>query len=317
MALPQVARLQTSASSFSSLLFDTAARRRLLRTKVVPWLFILPILSLHFVVVIVPSAQALYYALTDWSGIGAAEFVGLENFRVMIFEDHKYRSALANNLQWLLFFLTVPFAMALIAAQILAPVQRGAMMFRTLLFIPYVLPSVINANIWRNLLSPRMGIGAQLAKQGMTGLDVAFLGQPETALFTIAFVDNWHFWGFLMVLFLTAMQGIGQDLYDAAKIDGANRFNEFLHITIPGILPTLAFMMMLVAIWSFLVFDYVWILTQGGPANASEVLGSYLYKQVFNRFEAGYASAIGLSMSLFAGVIIGFFALLRKRGWEI
>lgn len=120
-----------------------------------------------------------------------------------------------------------------------------------------------------------------------------------------------------MVLFLTAMQGISQDLYDAAKIDGAHRIKEFLHVTIPGILPTRAFMMMLVAIWSFLVFDYVWILTQGGPANASEVLGSYLYKQVFHRFEAGYASAIGLTMSLCAGFIIGLFALLRKRGWEI
>ncbi len=295
----------------------TASRKRLFRRKVVPWLFILPILSLHFVVVIVPSLQALYYALTDWSGIGAAEFVGLENFRTLIREDTSYRAALFNNLKWLLFFLTVPFIIALTAAQILAPVKRGSMIFRTILFIPYVLPSVINANIWMNLLSPRMGIGAQLAERGIKGLDIAFLGRTDTSLLSIAFVDNWHFWGFLMVLFLTAMQGISQDLYDAAKIDGANRVNEFLHVTIPGILPTLAFMMMLVAIWSFLVFDYVWIMTQGGPANSSEVLGSYLYKQVFNRFEAGYASAIGLTMSLFAGAIIGMFALLRKRGWEI
>ena len=157
----------------------------------------------------------------------------------------------------------------------------------------------------------------QLGTDQLAVFGTAFLGKTETALMSIAFVDNWHFWGFLMVLFLTAMQGISQDLYDAAKIDGANRLNEFIHVTIPGILPTLAFMMMLVAIWSFLVFDYVWILTQGGPANSSEVLGSYLYKQVFSRFEAGYASAIGLSMSMFAGVIIGIFALLRRRGWEI
>ncbi len=295
----------------------TMSRKRFFRSKIVPWLFILPIFSLHFIVVIVPSAQALYYSLTDWSGIGAAEFVGLENFRQLLLEDTTYRSALTNNAKWLLFFVTVPFAMALIAAQILAPVSRGAMIFRTALFIPYVLPSVINSNIWKNLLSPRMGIGAQLAERGIPGLDIAFLGRPDTALITIAFVDNWHFWGFLMVLFLTAMQGISKDLYDAAKIDGANRINEFLNVTIPGILPTLVFMMMLVAIWSFLVFDYVWILTQGGPANSSEVLGSYLYKQAFNRFEAGYASAIGLTMSVFAGLIIGLFGLLRKRGWEI
>jgi len=103
----------------------------------------------------------------------------------------------------------------------------------------------------------------------------------------------------------------------AAKIDGANRWQEFRHVTIPGIRPTLAFMLMMVAIWSFLVFDYVWILTQGGPAGSSEVLGTYLYKQAFNRFEAGYAAAIGLTMSLFAVAIIGVFVILRRRGWEI
>ena len=166
-------------------------------------------------------------------------------------------------------------------------------------------------------MSPRQGVGAQLAAWGIPGLDRAFLGETESALLTIAFIDNWHFWGFLMVLFLSAMQNIAPELYDAAKIDGANRRQEFWYVTIPGILPTIAFMLLMVGIWSFLVFDYVWLLTQGGPAGASEVMATYLYKQAFNRFEAGYASAIGLSMSLFAGVIISVFLFLRRRGWEI
>ena len=123
--------------------------------------------------------------------------------------------------------------------------------------------------------------------------------------------------GFGQRLFLAAMQNISPALYDAAKIDGANRWQEFRHITVPGILPTLSFMLLMTGIWSFLVFDYVWILTQGGPAGASEVMATYLYKQAFNRFEAGYASAIGLSMSLFAGMIISVFVFLRTRGWEI
>jgi raffinose/stachyose/melibiose transport system permease protein len=130
-------------------------------------------------------------------------------------------------------------------------------------------------------------------------------------------VDNWHFWVFLVVLFLAAMQGVSPDLYDSAKIDGANRWQEFVHVTIPGIRPTLVFMLMMVAIWSFLVFDYVWLFTQGGPAGSSEVLGTYLYKQAFNRFEAGYASAIGLTISLLAGMIMGVVVILRRRGVEI
>jgi raffinose/stachyose/melibiose transport system permease protein len=107
------------------------------------------------------------------------------------------------------------------------------------------------------------------------------------------------------------------DLYDSAKVDGANRWQEFLHVTIPGIRPTLIFLVMMVGVWSFLVFDYVWILTQGGPARSSEVLSTYLYKQAFNRFEAGYASAIGLTMSLFAGLILGIFVYIRRKGWEV
>jgi len=290
---------------------------RLFRKKILPWLFILPILLIHLVVVIGPSLAAFYYSLTDWSGIGAAEFIGLENFRKIIFEDSNYRGALSNNIWWLTFFLTVPFALALLAASLLAALRRGGMFYRTALFIPFILPSVITATIWRNLMSPRLGIGAQLAKIGIPGLDHAFLGDTNTALLSIAFVDNWHFWGFLMVLFLAAMQNIPPDLYDAAKIDGANRWQEFLHVTVPGIRPTLIFMFLMVAIWSFLVFDYVWILTQGGPAGSSEVLGTFLYKQAFNRFEAGYAAAIGLTMSLFAAMIIGIFVTMRRRGWEI
>jgi raffinose/stachyose/melibiose transport system permease protein len=291
--------------------------RKVWQKVVAPWLFIAPVLLLHLVVVIGPSLAAFYYSLTDWSGIGAAEFVGLKNFQELIFEDRNYRMALLNNVSWLLFFLTVPFGLALIAAALLAQIKRGSMLFRAIMFIPYILPSVIIVSIWRNLLSPRMGIGAQLAAWGIPGFDRAFLGETETALLTIAFIDNWHFWGFLMVLFLAAMQNIAPELYDAAKIDGANRRQEFWYVTIPGILPTIAFMLLMVGIWSFLVFDYVWLLTQGGPAGASEVMATYLYKQAFNRFEAGYASAIGLSMSLFAGVMISVFLILRHRGWEI
>jgi raffinose/stachyose/melibiose transport system permease protein len=291
-------------------------RKRIFRT-VIPWLFLLPILLVHMVVVAGPSLAAVYYSLTDWSGIGAAKFVGLENFRQLLFEDTAFRKAFGNNVLWLVIFLTIPFALALLAASLLAPVRRGSMFFRTALFIPYILPSVITASIWRNLLSPTLGIGGQLAKLGVPGLDQAWLGKPSTALPAIAFVDNWHYWGFLMVLLLAAMQNIAPDLYEAARMDGANRWQEFRHITIPGIRPALVFMLLMTAIWSFLVYDYVWILTQGGPAGASEVLGTWLYKNAFNRFEAGYASAIGLTMSFFAGIIVGLFVLLRRRGWDI
>ena len=291
--------------------------KRFRRRVLIPWLFVIPIMLINVVVVIGPSAGAVYYSLTDWSGVGMGEFIGLENYRKIVFEDMDYRRALLNNLSWLAFFLTVPFIVSLFAASMLARIGRGSMFIRTALFIPYVLPAVITAAIWRNLLSPTLGIGPLLASWGIPGLDQAFLGRPETALISIAFVDNWHFWGFLMVLFLAAMQNIPPELYEAARIDGATRWQEFRFITLPGIQPTIVFMLLMVSIWSFLVFDYIWILTQGGPAGASDVLGTLVFKEAFMRFEAGYASAIGLTMSFLAGLIIILFQYLRRRGWEI
>ena len=291
-------------------------RRAFVRRKVVPWLFVLPILLINVAVVAGPAVSAVYYAMTDWNGIGAARWVGLENFQKLT-ADLGFRHAFRNNVIWLAMFLTVPIAMALAAAALLAPIRKGAIVFRMALFIPYVLPSVVTAALWRGLLSPDRGIPALLTDLGVPGFDIALLGNPRTALPAIGFVDNWHWWGFLMVLFLASMQNIPPDLYESARLDGANRWQEFRDITLPGIRPTLVFMILMTTIWSFLVFDYIWILTQGGPAGASEVLAVLVFKEAFSNFNAGYASAIGLTMSFFVGCVIAIFQVLRRRGWEI
>lgn len=291
--------------------------QQIFRRKIIPWLFILPILIVHFLVIVGPSISALYYSLTDWSGIGVAKFIGLENYQTLFFTDTAFKRAFTNNLVWLVIYLTVPFALSLGAASLLSGIKRGAMFYRITLFIPYVLPGVVVAQTWRYLLSPVHGIGAQLSTLGIHGLDYALLGNIKTVIPTVAFIDNWQWWGFLMVLFLAAMQNIPHDLYEVARIDGANRWQEFWYITFPGIRPTIVFMILMSAIWSFLVFDYIWILTQGGPAGASEVLGTLVVKNAFFKFEAGYAAAIGLTMSLVAGIFISIFVVLRRRGWEI
>jgi raffinose/stachyose/melibiose transport system permease protein len=291
--------------------------RRRFRRRFVAWLFVLPILLIHLVVIIGPSISAVYYSLTDWSGVGAAKFIGLENFRFLFFEDKDFKHAFANNMTWLAIALTFPFFLSLGTASLVAGIKKGAMFYRVALFIPYVLPGVVVAQTWRFLLNPVHGIGAQLTTLGVKGFDIAFLGNTKTVMPTVAFVDNWHWWGFLMVLFLSAMQNIPQDLFEAARIDGANRWQELRYITLPGIRPTIVFMLLMSAIWSFLVFDYIWILTQGGPAGASEVLGTLVIKNAIFKFEAGYAAAIGLTMSFIAGCLISVFVILRRRGWEI
>ncbi len=298
---------------------DEAWRRKFLRNVLIPWLFILPLLLIHIFVVAIPAVQGVYMSMTDWSGINPdVEFIGLENYSELFFEDRSFAKAMNNTIVWTIFFLTVPFIMALFCATQLAQIKRGGMLYRSILFTPYILASVVTTTIWKNLLNPKQGILAATARAvGIQDFEVAFLGRTDTALVSIAFIDNWHFWGFLMVLFLAAMQAIPPVLYDAAKIDGANRWHEFRHVTLPGIRPTLLFMFMMVAIWSFLAFDYIWLTTQGGPGGASEVIATLLYKNAFLRFEAGYAAAMGVVISIFSGFIIMIFVMLRRRGWDI
>jgi raffinose/stachyose/melibiose transport system permease protein len=180
-----------------------------------------------------------------------------------------------------------------------------------------VIASVVNAQVWRNILNPSVGLGVQLAKLGLPWADVKFFGDARAVLYTIAFVDNWHWWGFLVVLYLAAMQGVDFQLYEAARIEGASRWQEFRYVTLPGIRPTLFFTLLITVIFSFLVFDYVYILTQGGPANASEVLSTMSFKAAFARFDAGYAAAIALTTSVICLVVGLLFVFLRRSGWEI
>lgn len=286
------------------------------RNRLVPWLFMAPLLILNLGVMLGPSLASLYYAFTDWTGMGQARFIGLDNFARMV-GDPVYRMALVNNLKWTAIFLTVPVFMGLLGAMLLAPIKRGQMFFRTAYFIPYVIASVVNAQIWRCILHPFKGIGPWLARQGIPWLNVAWFGRESTALYAIAFVDNWHWWGFLVVVYLAAMQNVNAQLYEAARLEGAGRWQEFRYVTLPGIRPTLIFTLLMTVIWSFLVFDYIYVLTEGGPAHASEVLATEVFNAAFGRFEAGYAAAVGLSMSLFCGLVSAIFVVLRRRGWEM
>jgi raffinose/stachyose/melibiose transport system permease protein len=166
-------------------------------------------------------------------------------------------------------------------------------------------------------LHPEHGIEAWLNLHGITWLTVNFWGNQSVVLYSIMFVGNWQWWGFLVLLYLAAMQSIDTELYEFARIEGANRWQEFIHVTFPGIRPTFVFMILMTITWSFLIFDYVYILTNGGPNHASEVLGTYVYSKAFLGFEAGYSATIAMTMSFMCAIVIAVFVYLRRRGWEI
>jgi len=276
-----------------------------------------PLLVINILVIAVPGAESVWYSLTDWTGIGPAKFVGLDNY-THLFSDPAFRNALKHNAMWTAFFLIVPMAMGLLGAFLLSRIRRFQMLFRVAYFIPYVVATVVSGAIWQSLLNPDEGIGAGLSKLGVHWLmNVNFLGDPHLALGAVAFVNTWQWWGFLVVIFLAAMQAVNPAQYEAARIDGANAWQEFWHITLPGIRPTLMFLALMTVIWSFLIFDYIYILTQGGPAGSTDVLGTLLYRNAFANQEAGYAAAIGVVMALISVTAVSSFLYLRRRGWDI
>jgi len=288
------------------------ARRR---KALIAWLFMLPLLAVNVLVIVGPATESVYYSFTNWTGIGGAKFIGITNFRTM-FTSGDFWTAMLHNILWTAFFLVVPISMGLAGAFMLSRIRRFQMLFRVLYFIPYMLATIISAVVWENLLSPTNGVGVGLGNWGIHAFE-NFLGDPHLALPTVAFVNNWQWWGFLVVMFLAAMSGINPALYEAARIDGASAWQEFWRITLPSIRPTLMFLALMTIIWSFLIFDYIYIMTQGGPADTTQVVGTLMYQEAFQDQAAGYASAMGLTLGFISICVVAVYIRLRKRGWNV
>lgn len=287
------------------------------RRAVIAWAFMLPLIIVNVVVIVAPSLESVYYSFTDWSGVGGAHFVGFANYTAM-FTSSNFWQAMFHNVLWTAFFLVVPMTMGLLGAFLLSRIRRFQILFRVIYFIPYILATIISAVVWENLLSPTNGVSVGLVSLGIHALaNVNFLGDPHLALGSVAFVNNWQWWGFLVVMFLAAMQGTNPALYEAARLDGASSWQEFRFVTLPSIRPTLMFLALMTIIWSFLIFDYIYIMTQGGPAGATQVVGTLLYQEAFNDQAAGYASAMGLMLGFISVIVVVAFTRLRKRGWNV
>ena len=248
----------------------------------------------------------------DWNGLGGAKYIGLANFVEIFSKDRVIGTALINNVKWLAVFITIPIITAFIVSIIISQIKRGQMAFRTIYFIPYVISSAVAGKIWSSYFNPYYGVNLIFQKLGWTKLaNVLWLGDPKIALFSVAFVDMWHFWGFPMVLFLGALQQIDPALYEAARVDGANRLQELWYVSLPGIRQTVAFLLIMTVMWSFLTFDYVYVMTYGGPANTTEILATWIYKNAFSKYRAGYANALCVIQSL---ICIVFYFLQRYIG---
>ena len=272
--------------------------------------FTAPALVLFGLFVVWPMVRAVQFSLYRWKGFGPlVDFVGLKNY-VSVLTNDVFLGALGNNLFIVVASIVIQLPLGIAIALLLNQKIRGRGLLRTVVFVPYVLAEVIAGVVWFQLLQPKYGvIDSLLAAVGIQGPAQGFLGTPEYALWTVMVVLTWKYVGLAIILFLAGLQGVPQELEEAAQIDGASWWRTQWHITIPLLGPTLRTWAFLSMVGSLQLFDMVWILTKGGPANATTTMATFLINEGTKRSNYGIAGAA--SVVLF--VIALTFALLYQR----
>jgi len=264
------------------------------------FLFLLPAVVLFLLFIIYPILRAVYFSLFNWNGMGPATvFVGLNNFK-QILTDQVFLKAITNCLLIVVLSLTIQLPFALLLAIMVGRDLPGRAFFRAIFFMPYVISEVITAIIWMSLFSPdpeRGFINALLTF--IPGVQAQnFLGDIHQVLACVFIVLTWKYFGLHMLLFMAGLQNIPKEIEEAAMIDGANHWQTVRNVTIPLLGSTIRTCILLSVLGSLTQFNLVWIMTRGGPVNASEVMSTYMYRYAFIRFQLGYGSAVALVMLL-------------------
>ena len=263
-------------------------------------LFLLPAIILFLLFVVYPIFSSIYYSLFNWKGFGpAVAFVGLNNFK-NILSDKIFLIALRNGLLIIVFSLVIQLPLSLMLAVLVGRDLPGRVFFRAVFFMPYVLSEVITAIMWLFLYNPdpERGFINALLILLPGGKAQAWLGNTDLVLMAVFAALTWKYFGFHMLLYMTGLQNIPTEIEEAGRMDGANAFQNFFYITLPLLSSTIRTSVYLSVLGSIQQFILVWIMTKGGPVNASETLATYMYRFGFVRFQLGYGSAVAIYMFL-------------------
>ncbi len=288
----------------------TARRRRPQTRKVLELVVLIgPALLLFAGFVLLPICIAAYYGLFNWTGYGPlSDFTGLHNYKLVL-DDPVFRSSLLHNLIIGVLSLVIQLPISIAIALLLNRKMRGASFLRLAVFAPYVVSQATTAVLWLLLLEPGGFVDELMKAVGLGGLVQEWLADPTIVLYTMFVVLTWQFIGFGVILLLAGLQGIPPELREAAAIDGASPWQTTRRITLPLLGPTMRIWIFLSMIGSLQVFDLVWIMTLGGPANASSTMVTYLIFYGFHSLEFGYGSAVAVILFIISFV----FAYLYQR----
>ena len=271
-------------------------------------LFLPPALLLFTLFVVMPIGEAAWYSGFNWNGFGTpTRWIGFDNYR-FVFDTRGFGIAFRNNLLIIAVSLVIQLPIALTLALLLADKFRGSVALRMLFFLPYVLAEVATGLIFSFIYDGNYGLLASIYR--MFGAEAPhLLASTQTSMLAILIVVVWKYFGFHMMLFIAALQGMDRNLVEAARIDGASRWQVLRHIVIPLLYPTIRLSVFFAVVGSLQLFDLVMPLTRGGPADSSNTMVSFLYNNGVSRMRVGYGSAIGVILF----VICVTFAITYKR----
>ena len=268
-------------------------------------LFLFPALFIYIIVVIFPTVYSLFLSFCDWNGLGAKKFVGLKNYIQLFTSDSVFYTALRNNIIWIILTICLTVLLALLLALVLNRSFRGRIVYRAIFYFPYMLSWIIVGIIWKWMYNPNFGLINQVL--GMVGLDSlkgAYLSNTKMALYCVFIAALWQGLGQPMLYFLAGLQTLPNDILEAAKIDGAGKFNLFFRVIVPMLKETFVIVLATQIIASMKVYDIVYVMTDGGPANSTQTLATYMYNQTFTYSNLGVGSAIATVMVLIMMVVI-------------
>lgn len=277
--------------------------------------FLAPAFVLFLVFLIYPIFRSAYYSLFNWNGLGPAiRFVGLNNFK-QILTDQVFLKGIGNCIVIVVLSLAIQLPLALGLSIMVGRDLPGRAFFRSIFFMPYVISEVITAIIWISMFSPdpqRGFVNALLSL--IPGVHAQnFLGDVNQVMACVFVVLTWKYFGLHMLLFMAGLQNIPSEVEEAAMIDGANRWQSIWYVTVPLLGTTIRTATYLSVLGSLTQFNLVWIMTRGGPVNASEMMATYMYRYAFIRFQLGYGSAVALVMLVFCLVFSVAYQWLNRQ----
>lgn len=283
------------------------------RNRWAPYLYLLPALALYGGFLLAPVIQTGVFSLYDWPGFGPSTFVGLGNYQALL-GDERFFAALGHALYLILFYSILPLIVGLVLAAVLRRGQvKGMGFFRVIIFMPQVIALVVVAVAWRQIYRPNGALNSIL---GMVGIesDKGWLGDPKLALTMVGIIGFWISVGLVMLLLLAGMNRIPNDLYEAARLDGAGPIHEFFAVTLPAVKAEISTSLVLTIIAALKTFDLIYMTTSGGPGTATTVPSFEVYKRAFQLKEIGSASAVAIVLALLVFVINVFVSRIGEEG---